>query len=278
MPIELPLSVWLVGQRTGRAQRSRRYPEISGTQPAKMLPAIAERAVATYTQPGDMTLDPMCGVGTTLVEAVHQGCDAIGIECEPEWADYAQANLALAASQGASGHGEVICGDRRSLASLIDPVVRSLVALVLTSPPHGPPLHGRVNAGPGHGVRKTHDRYSTDPANLAHIGLAGLVNAMRTLLRGAAQVLRPDGVVAQRAAHRSLRRPRPDRRGSWARSLRAERRPPRRTPRRHPRPPGVVLRPRTGSQSPLRRAAPPGHGECGFVGLEAPSGPGHGGG
>jgi len=196
MPIELPLSVWPVAQRTGRAQRSRRYLEISGTHPAKMLPAIAARAVATYTQPGDITLDPMCGVGTTLVEAVHQGRDAIGIEYEPEWADYAQANLALAASQGASGHGEVICGDGRSLASLIDPAVRGLVALVLTSPPYGPSLHGRVSAVPGHGVRKTHDRYSTDPANLAHIGLAGLLDAMRTLLRGAAQVLRPDGVVA----------------------------------------------------------------------------------
>jgi len=196
MPIELPLSVWPVAQRTARAQRSRRYLEISGTHPAKMLPAIAARAVATYTQPGDITLDPMCGVGTTLVEAVHRGRDAIGIEYEPEWADYAQANLALAASQGASGHGEVICGDGRSLASLVDPAVRGLVALVLTSPPYGPSLHGRVSAVPGHGVRKTHDRYSTDPANLAHVGLAGLLDAMRTLLRGAAQVLRPDGVVA----------------------------------------------------------------------------------
>ena len=196
MPIELPLSVWPVAQRTARAQRSRRYLEISGTHPAKMLPAIAARAVATYTRPGDITLDPMCGVGTTLVEAVHQGRDAIGIEYEPEWADHAQANLALAASQGASGHGEVICGDGRSLVSLIDPAARGLVALVLTSPPYGPSLHGRVSAVPGHGVRKTHDRYSTDPANLAHVGLAGLLDAMRTILRGAVQLLRPDGVVA----------------------------------------------------------------------------------
>jgi len=196
MPIELLLSVWPVTQRTGCAQRLRRYLEISGTHPAKMLPAIAAQAVATYTQPGDITLDPMCGVGTPLVEAVHQGSDAMGIEYEPDWADYAQANLALATSQGSSGHGEVICGDGRSLASLIDPAVRSLVALVLTSPPYGPSLHGRVSVVPGDGVRKTHDRYSTEPANLAHIGLAGLLDAVRTPLRGAAQVLWPDGVVS----------------------------------------------------------------------------------
>lgn len=196
MPTELPLSVWPTAQRTARAQRTGRYLEVSGVHPAKMLPAIAARAIGTYTQPGDYVVDPMGGVGTTLVEAIHQGRDAIGIEYEPRWAELAEANLALARTQGATGHGEVICGDGRSLASLIDPAVRGLVALVLTSPPYGPSLHGRVTATPGRGVHKQHDRYSTDPANLAHVGLAGLLDAMRDLLHGAAQVLRPDGVVA----------------------------------------------------------------------------------
>lgn len=196
MATELPLSVWPTAQRTARTQRARRYLDISGVHPAKMLPAIAARAVATYTQPGDTVIDPMCGVGTTLVEAVHQGRDAIGIEYEPEWAEHAQANLALAKSQGATGHGEVVCGDGRSIASLIDPAVHGLVALVLTSPPYGPSLHGRVTATPGGGVHKAHDRYSKDPANLAHVGLARLLDAMRTLLCGAAQILRPGGIVA----------------------------------------------------------------------------------
>jgi modification methylase len=196
MATELPLSVWPTAQRTARAQRSGRYLDISGTHPAKMLPAIAARAIATYSEPGDLVVDPMCGIGTTLVEAVHQGRDAIGIEYEPEWANHAEANLALAASQGAKGDGEIVCGDGRCLASLVDPTARGLVALVLTSPPYGPSLHGRVTTTPNGGVRKQHDRYSTDPANLAHVGLAGLLDAMGTLLRGAAQVLRPGGIVA----------------------------------------------------------------------------------
>lgn len=196
MPIELPLSVWPTAQRTARAQRAGRYLDVSGVHPAKMLPAIAARAIATYTQPGDLVIDPLCGVGTTLVEAVHHGRDAIGIEYEPRWAELAEANLALARSQGAAGHGEIICGDGRSLAGLVDPAVHGLVALVLTSPPYGPSLHGRVTATPGRGVRKEHDRYSTDPANLAHVGLGGLLDAMGALFHGAAQVLRPGGIVA----------------------------------------------------------------------------------
>ncbi len=196
MAIELPLSVWPAAQRTARAQRAGRYLETSGTHPAKMLPAIAARAVATYTRPGDLVVDPMCGIGTTLVEAVHQGRDAVGIEYEPEWAAHAEANLALARAQGASGQAEVICGDGRCLVSHLDPAARGLVALVLTSPPYGPSLHGRVTTTPGQGVRKAHARYSSDPANLAHVGLTGLLDAMRTVLRGAAQLLRPDGIVA----------------------------------------------------------------------------------
>ena len=196
MPADLPLSVWPTAQRTARSQRAGRYLDLSGTHPAKMLPAIAARAIATYTQPGDLVVDPMAGIGSTLVEAMHLGRDAIGVEYEQSWADLAWANVVHARSQGATGHGEVVCGDARHLPGIVDPTVRGLVALVLTSPPYGPSLHGRVHARPGAGVAKSHDRYSNDPANLAHVGLAGLLDAMRTILRGALQLLRPGGVVA----------------------------------------------------------------------------------
>jgi modification methylase len=196
MPADLPLSVWPTAQRNARGQRAGRYVEISGHHPAKMLPAIAQRAIATYTQPGDLVLDPMAGIGSTLVEAVHLGRDAIGVEYEPQWAELARANIEFARSQGAPGHGEVVCGDARHLATVVDPAVRGLVALVLTSPPYGPSLHGRVTAKPGEGIAKAHHRYSTDPANLAHVGLDGLLDAMGTILGGCAALLRPGGFVA----------------------------------------------------------------------------------
>ena len=118
----------------------------------------------------------MAGIGSTLVEAVHLGRDAIGVEYEPQWADLGRANIAYARSQGATGHGEVVCGDARHGTSVVDPAGGDLVALVLTSPPCGPPLHGRITARPGQGIAKAHHQYSTDPANLAHVGLAGLLD------------------------------------------------------------------------------------------------------
>lgn len=80
-----------------------------------MLPAIACTAISAYTTPGDLVLDPMCGIGATLVEAVHLGRRAVGIELEPRWAGLAEANLTLASAAGARCSAEVVCGDARDL-------------------------------------------------------------------------------------------------------------------------------------------------------------------
>lgn len=105
MPADLLLSVWPTAQKNARSQRAGRYVEISGHHPAKMPPAIAAREIATYSKPGDLVCDPMAGIGSTLVEAVHLGRDAIGVEYEPNWAHLARANIAYARRQGETGHG-----------------------------------------------------------------------------------------------------------------------------------------------------------------------------
>jgi DNA modification methylase len=81
----LPLSVWPTAQQPAATQRAGRYLQASTAHPAKMLPAIARHAIQRYSKPGDLVLDPMCGIGTTLVEAVHLGRHAVGVELEPRW-------------------------------------------------------------------------------------------------------------------------------------------------------------------------------------------------
>ena len=143
---ELRLSVWPTAQRDARAQRRGRYLPESTAHPAKMLPAIAATAIARYTQPGDLVADPMCGIGTTLVEAVHQGRDGLGFEYEERWATIAAANVAHARAQGATGAGQVIRGDARQLPALLPPGIAGRVVLVVTSPPYGRSVHGQVRA------------------------------------------------------------------------------------------------------------------------------------
>ncbi|MFG3369632.1 TRM11 family SAM-dependent methyltransferase [Streptomyces sp. NPDC048156] len=191
-----PLSVWNTAPTSAPAQRKGRYVPGSAAHPAKMLPAIATHAITTYTRPGGLVLDPMCGIGTTLVEAVHLGRHALGTEYEPQWADLADQNLRHADLQGAPGAGSVYRGDARQLATLIPGAFHGLVDLVLTSPPYGASVHGQVRStreSGERGVVKKDYRYSHDPANLAHVGLETLLEAFTEILTQCRHLLRPGG-------------------------------------------------------------------------------------
>ena len=48
--------------------------------PARFSPVFAREAVKTFTEPGDFVLDPFCGGGTTLVEALSLGRRAAGMD------------------------------------------------------------------------------------------------------------------------------------------------------------------------------------------------------
>jgi SAM-dependent methyltransferase len=192
----VPISVWPTAQQPPARQRIGRYHPGSTAHPAKMAPAIARQVITGYTAPGDWVIDPMCGIGTSLVEAVHLGRHAVGVEYEPRWAQLARANLSLAAKQGATGTGQVITGDARHLLSLVPRDLVGRVALVLTSPPYGASVHGQVHAQPGRGVAKRDYRYSRNRANLAHQPTRVLLDAFATILTCCVQLLRPGGVVA----------------------------------------------------------------------------------
>ncbi len=115
----VPLAVWPCAQTTARWQRTGRYVPESTRHPGKMLPELARRIVTAYSQPGDIVVDPMCGIGTTLVEAAALGRRCIGVELEERWVAIARANLRLALI-GATAHASptVATGDARSLAEL----------------------------------------------------------------------------------------------------------------------------------------------------------------
>jgi tRNA1(Val) A37 N6-methylase TrmN6 len=191
------VSVWATAQTSTAAQRKGRYVAESTAHPAKMLPAVAAYAITHYTSPGDLVFDPMCGIGTTLVEAVHHGRRAIGVEYESHWVHITRANLQLARHAGVDHNGQVYHGDARQLATLLPAQYRGQVALVVTSPPYGPTTHGRVSATPDGGVHKYHHRYGNtlDRGNLANIGHHRLLAGFTKILTGTAAFLRPGGHI-----------------------------------------------------------------------------------
>ena len=48
--------------------------------PARFSPAFVRSAIETFTQPGDLVLDPHVGGGTTLVEALAAGRNGVGVD------------------------------------------------------------------------------------------------------------------------------------------------------------------------------------------------------
>jgi tRNA G10 N-methylase Trm11 len=196
----LLLSSWPVAQQTAREQRRGRYLPDSTAHPGKMLPELARAVIDAYSNPGELVLDPMCGIGTTLVEAIHLGRDAIGVELEPRWASIAAGNAVLAREQGASAHALCLDGDARRLGRGLLDELAGQVPLILTSPPYGRSLHGQVKAGHGRPVEKWDDRYSRNPGNLAHLpaqpgrgGRPSFAAALTDILAGCARMLAPGG-------------------------------------------------------------------------------------
>ncbi|CRK57602.1 hypothetical protein [Alloactinosynnema sp. L-07] len=195
---ELPVSVWTTAQAAPAAQRKGRYMPESTAHPAKMLPAVAAHAIAHYTRPGELVLDPMCGIGTTLVEALHLGRRAVGVEYEPHWVDVARANLQLARDTGIEQDGRVFHGDARQIAALLPAEYVGQAALVVTSPPYGPSTHGQVAVAPGVGIQKYHHLYGNtlDRGNLANIGHHRLLAGFTRILSGLVPYLKPGGHIA----------------------------------------------------------------------------------
>jgi modification methylase len=195
----LGTTVWLTAQRNSRAQRTGRYLPESVAHPAKMLPEIARQAIERFTEPGDLVIDPMCGIGTTLVEASHLGRRSFGAEYEPRWARIAERNLAHARTQGATGEARVIQADARNLATVAPTELLGTAGLVITSPPYGASLHGQIRstAETGQpGVQKFDYRYSRDKGNLAHAGIQELIDGFAAILAACRDLLRPGGIVA----------------------------------------------------------------------------------
>jgi tRNA G10 N-methylase Trm11 len=193
------LSVWPVSQQPARVQRRSRYLSESTAHPGKMLPELARTIIGCYSEPGQLVLDPMCGIGTTLVEAIHLGRDAIGVEFEPRWAALAARNVLLAREHGAVANALALRGDARRLGhGLLDELAGS-VGLILTSPPYGPSTHGHVRKHEDR-VEKLNTYYSRNPDNLAHLPTRptrkrreSFEAAFASILAGCKRMLAPGG-------------------------------------------------------------------------------------
>jgi hypothetical protein len=155
-----------------------------------MAPDLAATLIRAYSQPGDLVLDPLAGAGTTLVEALHLGRNALGLTDDPGWTALARANIAHARRQGANGHARVLAGEPTRLPAGIPAELHGQVTLVLTNAP--PRRTMSV------GIRRHRDRSNTagDAPYPATRHRIQLFDGLTAVLAGCVPLLTPAGILA----------------------------------------------------------------------------------
>ncbi|MCW4002653.1 MAG: DNA methyltransferase [Candidatus Bathyarchaeota archaeon] len=141
---EILVSVWDFGVVHPQSERSH---YLCNDHPAKMRPCLARAILQLYGE--SPVLDPMAGIGTTLIEAELLGMDAVGVEYEKKFVNQANKNIAhLKKLYQNRNLGRAICikGDARNLSCLNNPKVSSIVF----SPPY--------SEGIGHAAGKNANR------------------------------------------------------------------------------------------------------------------------
>lgn len=124
------VSVWGTGQAdVNELLAIRGYGTESTCDSSRTPPSIAAYAIAKYAPPAGLVLDPDCGCGTVLVEALQAGRDAVGATSSTRWWNVARANVSAAKRLGAPGHGmvvEVSAGMMDALTDSVDLIVAAV--------------------------------------------------------------------------------------------------------------------------------------------------------
>lgn len=90
------------------------------------VPQILTQLLSRYTKKGDVILDLFLGSGTSAIEAVNLGRQAVGVELQPEMVEYVQQKLD---NQGKSNHVRIIQGDSSDLVHTAPKIDKALAQL-----------------------------------------------------------------------------------------------------------------------------------------------------
>lgn len=134
-------SVWPTGAVSVATQLDEGgYHDATGADTALMAPAIARHAIEVFTPPGGVVLDPDCGAGTTIVEALRCGRHAIGLTGQRRWWRLARANVTVTKARGVFVDGMVLVLDRRpgTAVAAATAGLTGRIDLLLTTLRHGP--------------------------------------------------------------------------------------------------------------------------------------------
>jgi DNA modification methylase len=152
--------------------------------------SLALQQIKIYTKSGQTVFDPFAGVGTTLEAAEKLGRKAIGIELNPEFADYAKKDIK------SSEDIKIYSADARNMLKYILP---NSIDFILTSPPYGNLLktvkgefaykwkeHSKLSPA------KNPNPYSDNPMDLGNLSYTDFLNELSKIMSLTYSVLKGD--------------------------------------------------------------------------------------
>ena len=179
MPIPPPdADIWEFDDNSLRYELC--YTKESIRHPAKMEVNMCREIIKRYSKKGDLILDCMAGVGTTVIESIILGRNAIGIEYEQKFVDMALKNIELTKKNmgfvKGMGEGRIIKGDSRQLVELLNGL---RAENIIFSPPFASVLAGSSNDDT---TKYTHGSagkdYGNDSNNIGNLKYDGIDNSI----------------------------------------------------------------------------------------------------
>ncbi|MCI4352293.1 MAG: hypothetical protein L3K14_02755 [Thermoplasmata archaeon] len=165
------------------------------SHPAKFPEELCEGFIRFFTRKGEWVLDPFAGTGSTLVAALRNRRNAIGLEINPMFARLAEDRVRdLSPPGGATAR--VIVADATELEALWTRDRLPPVQLVLTSPPYWDMLSksrgGSRSAQRDRAALGLATTYSSDPRDLGNLhDYDAFLRATVGVLRAAGRLLEP---------------------------------------------------------------------------------------
>lgn len=136
-------------------------------------PEIARNMILRYTKPREIILDPMCGSGTTLIEAKLLGRNALGVDINPNAIVLVRNRINFEVSDALEPRTFV--GDAKDLDKLSD----ANIDLIIAHPPYANII-----------------KYSDMPGDLSNLPVEKFVHEMELIAKEFYRVLKSDHYCA----------------------------------------------------------------------------------
>lgn len=186
--------------------RAKKHLDHGATYPEK----LCDRLIAMYSKIGDTVLDPFLGTGTTVVSAIKNKRNGIGIELTDRFFKVAKESIenTLCAAQSTFFDTDSVLGDYQLLqgdcSEKLKDVPDNTVQLTITSPPYADLIHKVVEDR-----SKTHKNsrfvsennattnlYSDDERDLGNMPMAEYISRVKFIMKELFRVTKKGGYNA----------------------------------------------------------------------------------